>query len=85
MSEALSLTKPILTLSRATEPHYSVGEVAEMWKLSPSAVRKLFQSEPGVLAIGEPRPKFGRRRGYVTLRIPQSVLDRVYRRQCVGD
>ncbi len=72
--------KPVLAdVSRATELHYSVAEVAEMWNLSPSAVRRLFQREPGVLALGEPRPKFGRRRGKVTLRIPQSVLDRVHR------
>jgi len=70
--------------ARATERHYSVAEVAELWKLSPNAVRRLFQCEPGVLTIGEPRPKFGRRRGKVTLRIPQSILERVYRRQCIS-
>lgn len=75
--------KPVLVDSRATERHYSVAEIAELWKLSPGKVRGIFQSEPGVLAIGEPRPRFGRRRGKVTLRIPQSVLDRVYRRQCI--
>lgn len=64
------------------ERHYSVAEIAEMWNLSLSAVRRLFQSEQGVLILGEPRPKFGRRRGKVTLRVPQSVLERVYRRQC---
>lgn len=68
----------------ATERHYSVAEIAELWKLSPNAVRRLFQREQGVLAIGEPRPRFGKRRGKVTLRIPQSVLERVYRRQCIG-
>ena len=78
-------TKPVLMdVSRATERHYSVAKVAEMWQLSPNAVRRLFQNEPGVLTIGEPRPKFGRRRGKVTLRIPQYVLERVYRHQCVG-
>ena len=77
--------KPVLTdVSPATERHYSVAEVAEMWQLSPNAVRKLFQSEPGVLTLGEPRPKYGRRRGYVTLRIPRSVLDRVHRRLCIA-
>jgi hypothetical protein len=77
--------KPVLTeVSRATERHYSVSEVAELWKLSSGAVRKLFQNEPGVLAIGEPRPKYGRQRGYVTLRIPQSVLDRAHRRMCIA-
>jgi predicted transcriptional regulator len=81
----VSALKPILAdASRATERHFSVAEVAELWGLSPSAVRRLFQQEPGVLALGEPRAKYGRRRGKVTLRIPQSVLERVYRRQCVG-
>ena len=77
--------KPILAnVSQATERHYSVAEIAELWKLSPNAVRRLFQREPGVLTIGEPRPKYGRERGKVTLRIPQSVLERVHRRRCVA-
>jgi predicted transcriptional regulator len=77
--------RPILSDTlRAAERHYSVAEVAEMWNLSKSAVRRLFQEEPGVLAIGESRPKFGRRRGKVTLRIQQSVLERVHRRLCIG-
>ena len=78
-------SKSVLTgVPTSTERHYSVAEVGEMWQLSPNAVRKLFQNEPGVLALGEPRPKFGRRRSYITLRIPQSVLDRVHRRLCIG-
>lgn len=71
-------------ISCVLEPHYTVEQIAERLNLSASAVRKLFQDEPGVLAIGEARPRFGRRRGRVTLRIPQSVLERVYRRQCVS-
>lgn len=66
-------------VSHSTERHYSVAEIAEMWNLSKDAVRRLFQKEPGVLIIGELRPKYGRR-PYTTLRIPQSVLDRVHRR-----
>lgn len=64
--------------------HYSVGELAAMWNLSENKVREMFHQEPGVLAIGEPRPKFGRRRGKVTLRIPESIALRVYRRYCLG-
>ncbi len=71
-------------VARFAVRHYSVAEIAEMWNLSPNAVRRLFQNEPGVLRIGEPRPKFGRRRGKATLRIPQFVVERVYRRQCIG-
>lgn len=75
-----STLKPSLTEGlRATERHYSVAEIAEMWNLSKDAVRRLFQKEPGVLILGESRPKYGRR-PYVTLRVPQSVLERVHRR-----
>lgn len=58
--------------------HYTVAEIAEMWHLSDDAVRKLFESEPGVLSIGESRS--GRKRRYVTLRIPEDVAERVHRR-----
>jgi hypothetical protein len=49
-----------------------------MWSLSPDKVRELFESEPGVLVIGERSPRHKRR--YVTLRIPQTVLERVHSR-----
>ena len=58
------------------ERHYTIAEIAGMWKLSKDAVRKLFQQEPGVLALGNSHPRVKRR--YTTLRIPQSVLQRVY-------
>jgi hypothetical protein len=57
---------------------YTVTEIAEVWKLSPDKVRRLFEGEPGVLVFGN-KGGFSRRR-YRTLRIPQSVLERVYRR-----
>jgi hypothetical protein len=57
---------------------YTVKEIAEMLKLSDDRVRELFQREPGVLAIG--RNRTAERRGYLTLRIPQDVFERVYRR-----
>ncbi len=58
----------------------SVQWIAERANLSVNKVRDIFRDEPGVWVIGEPRPKFGRRRGKVTLRIPESVLKRVLRR-----
>ena len=60
------------------ERHYAVTEIAEMWSLSADKVRELFEDEPGVLVIGERNPRHKRR--YVTLRIPQSVLERVHHR-----
>ena len=60
------------------EPHYSVSDLAASLSLSPDAVRRLFENEPGVLVLGgDDRP--GKRR-YTTLRIPKSVAERVYRR-----
>jgi len=58
------------------ERHYTIAEIAGMWKVSKDAVRRLFQLEPGVLALGNSHPR-GKRR-YTTLRIPQSVLGRVH-------
>jgi hypothetical protein len=49
-----------------------------MWSLSPDAARKIFQDEPGVLVLGALNPSHKRR--YTTLRIPESVLQRVHRR-----
>lgn len=72
--------KPILTeVSHATERHYSVAEIAEIWNLSQDKIRRLFQNEPGVLALGDSQPRL-RRHPYTTLRIPESVMQRVHRR-----
>ena len=60
------------------ERHFAVAEIAELWNLSADKVRELFENEPGVLVIGERSPRHKRR--YVTLRIPQKVLERVHRR-----
>jgi hypothetical protein len=64
--------------SAPAERHYAVTEIAKMWNLSPDKVRNLFVNEPGVLVIGSrnPRPK----RRYLTLRVPQTVLQRVHNR-----
>ena len=62
----------------ALEKHFSPTELAEVWGLSPDTIRNLFREQPGVLKIGRAEARF--RRGYFTLRIPQSVVERVYRR-----
>lgn len=65
--------------SRFAIRHYSVAEIGELWNLSPDAVRKIFEKEPGVLVLGNAQHRLGKRR-YTTLRIPEDVLERVYRR-----
>ena len=62
----------------ATEKHYTVAEVAEKWGLSDEKVRELFRDEPGVLKLACPETL--RKRGYCTLRIPESVLNRLHQR-----
>jgi len=66
-------------LPPALERHYSPKEIAEMWGLSPDAVRRLLEHEPGVLIIRSETTGYGKRR-YRTFRVPQSVLERVHRR-----
>ena len=61
------------------ERHLTVEDVAGLWNLSPDSVRRLFEREPGVLVLMSPRG-YGSRRRYRTLRIPESVVERVYRR-----
>ena len=63
------------------EKHYTPDELAKLWAISPETVRKLFRDEPGVLRIGTTGSRY--RRGYITLRIPEQVAERVLRRLSV--
>ncbi len=73
-----AIANPTLNTETFLERHFSVQTLAERWELSPDAIRDLFENEPGVLTIGD--RKSGRKRRYVTLRIPESVAARVHRR-----
>jgi predicted transcriptional regulator len=68
-----------LNLTELAERHYTVTEIAKMWNLSTDAVRRLFEKEPGVLVLGHSQGRVHKRR-YATLRIPESVAERVHRR-----
>jgi hypothetical protein len=67
--------------SPAFERHFSVKQVAELWGLSPDAVRRIFHGQPGVVEIQRNRSVHKRR--YVSVRIPQSVVERVHRDLCL--
>jgi len=60
------------------EKHFSPTELAEIWKLSEDTVRRMFEREPDVLIFENPEKASKRRRR--TMRIPESVAERVYRR-----
>ena len=61
------------------ERHFSVGELASLWDLSEQTIR-MFAGEPGVIVWGHTESRF--RRGYITMRIPESVVQRVHCRLC---
>ena len=61
-----------------SEHHFTAKEVAEEWNLSQDTIYRLFLNEPGVLIIVSEKKKYRRTRR--TLRIPESVKNRVYRR-----
>lgn len=61
----------------AIERHYSVSELADLWGLSERTIRRMFEKEPGVLCWGSSETRY--KRGYRTLRIPETVMLRVHR------
>jgi len=61
----------------AGEKHYSIPELAELWGLSERTIRRMFENEPGVLCWGSSESRF--KRGYKTLRVPETVMLRVHR------
>ena len=60
------------------EKHYTPSELAEMWGVSVQVIRDLFRREEGVLKLGSNGTRS--RRAYKTLRIPESVAERVHTR-----
>ena len=58
------------------ERHFSVGELANLWDLSEQTIRRMFAGEPGVIEWGHTESRF--KRGYITMRIPESVVQRVH-------
>jgi hypothetical protein len=82
MPAELFIKKPVQSVGQAAlglERHYSVGEVAERWGLSEKIIRRMFEDEEGVLKWGSQETR--RKRGYITLRIPESVMLRVHVRR----
>jgi hypothetical protein len=72
-----SAKEPERSGTAATQPHYTIAELARMWRLSDSTILRLFKSEPGVLRIGNVR---SRKRTKISLRIPHDIAERVHAR-----
>jgi len=70
--------------SAAIERHYTIYEIAEQWKVSAMTVRRCFEDQPGVLKLSFGRRLAGKGRPHVTLRIPESVLERFHQQRSMG-
>lgn len=57
------------------EPHYSVSQLAALWKYGRETVRKLVMNEPDVLKL-----KLGRKKANATYSVPESVARRIHTR-----
>jgi hypothetical protein len=55
-------------------------EIAKQLKVHPKTIQRMFIDEPGVVVLGEEDRRDGKRQ-YVTLRIPESVVQRVHKRR----
>lgn len=58
-------------MSLAMEPHFTPGEIASRWGFHRRTVVRMFSGVSGVLKVSGPS-------GRITLRIPESVAERVH-------
>jgi hypothetical protein len=63
------------------EPKLTAQEVGRRYGLHPSKIRRIFVDEPGVIRIGHPATRH--KKQYFSLRIPLSVVVRVFERMTV--
>jgi hypothetical protein len=76
VSKNIGSQKTASLSTTAMEQHYRISTLAERWGYSTTTVREWFVAEPGCLV--EHHPEAMHKRGYRSMRIPQSVADRVY-------
>jgi len=69
-----TVTKPEGIPVAALEKHYTPQELAKLWGFSPETIRNLFSNTPGVLRVAGPPRRL--RRGYCSIRIPESVAQK---------
>ncbi|HEY6371270.1 MAG TPA: hypothetical protein VIX37_11880 [Candidatus Sulfotelmatobacter sp.] len=63
------------------ERHYTLAELAKAWHVSRPTLHAWFAEEAGVIRYGSDKLKKGRQRTHISLRVPESVARRVYRRR----
>jgi hypothetical protein len=70
-------TNPLadVPMNTSIKQHHSIAQLAKLWGYSETTVRSWFKDVP-CLAIRHPEKMHTR--GYKSIRVPQSVADRVY-------
>jgi hypothetical protein len=63
------------------EQHYTVKELAKKWRLSTRTIRRWCEEHGGVLSIDRPETIYTR--DCLTMRIPQSTVDVIYKRHFI--
>ena len=58
------------------ERHYAPADLAKAWGVNTDLIRDVFRDQPGVLRFANPATRT--KRGYTTIRIPESVAQRVH-------
>lgn len=67
----------------AEDKHFTIAELAKLWHIAPSTLRRIFSDEQDVLKFGagpERRCRSPRRRRLVQMRIPMRTAMRVHRK-----
>jgi hypothetical protein len=59
----------------AFDEHFTVQELATIWKLSRHTVKRLVERDPDVVRMGEKKPGV---RAHFTLRVPAHAARRIY-------
>ena len=69
--------------SAGGEKFWTPQELAKEWEVSAETVRIVFRKEPGILEFGDEGTRV--KRAYNSLRIPNSVAERVRKRICTSE
>lgn len=71
----------------AMEQHFTVKELAEIWKLSVATVERMVRDEPGVFRFNERisgRLLSNKTRARYSIRVPASVAQRIHDSRCIA-
>jgi hypothetical protein len=67
------------------ERHYTLSELALQWRTCERTLKTWFADEPDIIRFGREKLTKSKKRAYVSMRIPESVALRVYRKMTGGE